>query len=244
MGKIPLRLAAALGAAMVLVVVLTTVCASTQERPEVDAGVTVESQVHVTAADEWDMEAAVERARAEEAERLTVAPSPDPHIELENRMAEAITELQPWYRSRPNRARRLASIIHDAAVDHEQNPWIALAMAYKESSFQPGVGELHVTGDLGEEGYFQVMPGGYAMRTCGRGRSMGNARANADTAMCYLGVVQSECDTDDPWQYVSAYGMRRCPRPGEGRSLRPSKRARSILCRMVGEEECSSIWPA
>jgi hypothetical protein len=193
---------------------------------------------------EWDMEAAVERARREEASRLTRQNSDNRFEELHRRMTAAVISLQPWYEKRPRLARRLAGIILDAARDHEQEPWIALSMAYKESSLSPGVGRLQVTGELGEEGYFQIMPRSFPMRECGKGRSMGNARANADTAMCWLSYVRNLCETDDPWQYVSAYGMSRCPEPGEGRELRPSKRGREILCRMVGEEECDSIWPS
>jgi hypothetical protein len=195
--------------------------------------------------EEWDQEAAVERARAEESALLRARvgdrPAPDDTID---RMAEAIVELQPWYARRPRAAKRLAMIIFDAAEEHSQDPWIALSMAYKESSFAPGVGRLEVTGGLGEEGYFQIMPRSYPGRTCGRGRSMGNARANADTAMCYLAHVRDLCETDDPWQYVSAYGMRRCPGPGEGQDLRPSKRARRILCKMIGQAECDRRWPS
>jgi len=175
--------------------------------------------------------------------RLYAAPPPlSPVVDTEeDALVSAIVELQPSYRTRPSAARRLAGIISDAAEAHGQNVWIALAVAFKESSLRPSVGDATVTGELGEEGYFQVMPRGYASAVCGRGRDMGNARANADTAMCYLGVVQSSCDTEDPWQYVAAYGMKRCPRPGEGRSVRGSKRARAVLCRV--RSDCDEIWP-
>ncbi len=195
--------------------------------------------------EEWDQEAAIARARAEEGAllkaRVGVRPTPDDTID---QMAEAVVELQPWYERRPQAAKRLAMIIFDAAEEHSQDPWIALAMAYKESSLSPGVGRLKVTGGLGEEGYFQIMPRSYPGRTCGKGRNMGNARANADTAMCYLAHVRDLCDTDDPWQYVSAYGMRRCPYPGEGHDLQPSKRARRFLCKMIGQGECERRWPS
>lgn len=198
--------------------------------------------------EEWDEEAALERARAEESAllqtRIGARPAPEPPDETVDEMAEAIVELQPWYQRRPRMAKRLALIIHDAATDHDQDPWIALAMAYKESSLSPGVGQLKVTGELGEEGYFQIMPNSYPRRACGKGRSMGNARANADTAMCYLALVREKCSTDDPWQYVSAYGMSRCPTPGEGQKLRPSRRARAILCKMLGQVECDRRWPS
>jgi hypothetical protein len=182
----------------------------------------------------WDMDEAIERVRSEESAKINTTPREDPVAELEKRMVQAIIQEQPYYQSRPRAALRLARIIYEAAEEHGQNPWIALSMAYKESSLSPGVGE---------EGYFQVMPRSYPIKRCGQGRSMGNARANADTAMCYLEHVRDICETDDPWQYVSAYGMSRCPRPGEGQSLRPSTRGRKILCRMVGQAECDRIWP-
>jgi len=237
------------------VVVLFLACASAQSPSpsEGDAGVDVAvvSDI-VVVAEEWDMEAAVTQARAEEAALLQDRvgdrlPASDPHLGLEARMVKAIIQEQPWYTKRPRRARRLARIIMDAAHEYEQNPWIALAMAYKESSLSPGVGRLKVTGELGEEGYFQIMPRSYPLRACGEGRSMGNARANADTAMCYLSLVQQTCDSTDPWVYVNAYGMNTarhgCPTPERGHDMRPARRAREILCRMVGDEECGTIWP-
>ncbi len=209
---------------------------------EAEEGHELEQDV-VEVSETWSMEEAIERARAEESAKRNTPPRVDPVVELESKMVEAVIQEQPYYETRPRNALRLARIIHDAAEEHSQSPWIALAMAYKESSLSPRVGRLQVTGSLGERGFFQVMPRSYPMRKCGQGRSMGNARANADTAMCYLAHVRDICETDDPWQYVSAYGMRRCPRPGEGHDLRPSKRGREILCRMVGQAECDRIWP-
>jgi len=240
-----------------IVVLFLARCAGAQRSEtgeDRDAGpdVAVIDDVRAVAGDRWDMEEAVARARAEEAallrERAGVRETRiDPHAELEARMARAIIQEQPWYTKRPRMAKRLARIIMDAALEHGQSPWIALAIAYKESSLSPGVGRLKVTGDLGEEGYFQIMPRSYPMRACGKGRSMGNARANADTAMCFLGVVQGMCDTDDPWVYVNAYGINvsrhGCPTSEQGHGLRPARRAREILCRMVGDEECGEIWP-
>jgi hypothetical protein len=198
---------------------------------------------------EFDFQAAVERARAHEAlvAKRRAGATPSPELLLERRMVEGIVKAQPWYRTRRRVAARLARIIVDAAMDHEQHPLIALAIAYKESSLSPGVGRLRVTGELGEEGYFQIMPRGYARQLCGKGRSMGNARANADTAMCYLAHVRATCETDDPWVYVLAYSMNLhrhgCPSASLGHRLRPSRRARAALCNMFGEEECREVWP-
>jgi len=192
--------------------------------------------------EEWDFDEAVERARA--AEKREPREVVDQVQVTLDEMVKAIIQEQPWYRTRPQRAKRLAGIIFEAATEHGQDTWIALAIAYKESSLSPGVGRAKVTGELGEEGYFQIMPRSYPRKQCAKGRLMGNARANADTAMCWLAFVRAKCETDDPSQYVPAYSMKTCPEPGRGHRLRPSKRARAVLCRMVGEDRCEAIWPS
>jgi hypothetical protein len=117
-------------------------------------------------------------------------------------------------------------------------------MAYRESSLLPSVGSGRRRGARGEVGYFQIMPGGYAQQVCGSGRNMANARANADTAMCYLAHLQGVCRSNDPSIFVAAYGMRSCPTTAEqGMRVRTTRVARELLCRMGGQTRCDAIWP-
>lgn len=195
---------------------------------------------------EYDFDTALERIRVEEAARLAELAGGrerESGSETLDRLTAAVVELQPWYRRRPNRARRLADIIYTAAREHGVDPWIALSMAYRESSLAPNVGRGDRLGALGEEGYFQVMPSSYPRRVCGQGRDMGQPRANADTAMCYVAHVREVCESDDPWVYVAAYGMRGCPSPERARRLPSPRRRRETLCDVVGDTECDSIWP-
>ena len=164
--------------------------------------------------------------------------------EVENRMTAAILKVNRWYHKRPFRALQLARVIYRAADRHKQSPWIALAMAQRESSLAPRVGDLRKRGSRGEEGYFQIMPKSVPAATCSKGRHMGDAFANADTAMCWLAQVQKICQSTDPWVYVSAYGTDRCPSQIEGRTMRSAIKARSLLCQMVGDEKCQQIWPS
>lgn len=192
----------------------------------------------VSSYEDWDMEARVEQARLAEAEltKRSVA-EPRSDTEEEDSLVEAIIKLQPSYADRRHRARRLAEIIREPAAEYGINPFIALAIAMKESSLLP-----NRMGALGEEGYWQVMPRGYARRVCSGGCEPSSPRCNARTAICYMDHVRSLCG-DSPWVWVNAYGMRRCPREAETRAMRPSRRARGFLVATVGEEEADQIWP-
>ena len=158
-------------------------------------------------------------------------------------MTEVIVARQPVYRRRAARARSLALEIYRAAKAHVVNPFLALAMAHVESAFHPSVGTGRRRGSRGEEGYFQVMPRSRPWRICGRGRSMFDTSANADTAMCYFARLREVCQTDDPWVLVSAYSRSYCPKPWTARWMRGTKNRRKSLCSMVGDERCNVIWP-
>lgn len=166
-----------------------------------------------------------------------------PSLPLGAQMTEAVIRLQPRYVRRPEQARDLVQSIIDAAYHYDQEPWIALALGFKESSLHPSVGRLARRGRLGELGYFQLMPRGAPYRRCGRGRDMADAYDNALAAMCWLNHVQDLCGTDDPWQYIAAYSMNRCPRPKEGRRIRAARMTRLYLSHMVGDAECERLWP-
>jgi len=158
-------------------------------------------------------------------------------------LARAVQNLQPWYRSRPERAAGLAEAILHAAQAHEQDPFLALAVAFAESALHPSVGEGRRLGSKGERGYFQVMPDSRPERLCGRGQDMFDASENAATAMCYFAHLEELCQTRDPWVLVAAYALARCPSPRYARRMRMTRKRRAILCRVVGEPRCLEIWP-
>jgi hypothetical protein len=54
--------------------------------------------------------------------------------DLENQLIQAIIRLQPTYTHKRHHVRRLASIILEPAAEYAVNPFIALAVAMKESS--------------------------------------------------------------------------------------------------------------
>lgn len=180
---------------------------------------------------------AVRRAREEGPQ---VEPTGDPVLDS---MTAAVIKLQPYiYGGAEEEARSLASVIHDAAMDNGVDPWVALAVARRESSLHPRVGLGQVTGSLGELGYFQVFPGGAAERMCGQGCDQADPGCNARTATCWMAHVREQCG-DDPWSYVGAYGRRRCPRnTAEARRWPEVRRAREFLCEAMGAS-CDTTWP-
>lgn len=158
--------------------------------------------------------------------------------------------LQPWFHRAKNprvqlrRERefhRLVSYIHTAAIANNIPPEIAVVVGFRESSLLPSI-QLK-TGSMGERGYFQVMPGGLAIRVCGNGCDQQTPRCNADTALCYLAYCRHFCGAS-PWQYVGGFGRSRCPDSvAEAKGWREVRRARQLLCRAYGSEVCDRVWP-
>lgn len=163
---------------------------------------------------------------------------------------DGIRALQPWFYMAKNprvqlrREReffRLVSHIHNASVENQIPPQIAVVVGFRESSLLPSI-QLK-TGSRGERGYFQVMPGGLAIRVCGNGCNQNTPRCNAQTAMCYLAYCRDLCG-ENPWQYVGGYGRSRCPESvTEAQSWREVRRARKLLCNAYGEPVCDEVWP-
>ena len=158
-------------------------------------------------------------------------------------MADQIQVWQPWYSARDYRREHavfLAKAFHGAAKTHGIDPWLALAIARRESSLDPNVGNGKRCGSRGEQGYFQIMPRGAALKACGKQRNMFDVGANADTAMCYLKLMQDHCP-GSTWRWVAAYGWRRCPSEREAREDRATKLAREFYCQAV--RGCDRTWP-
>lgn len=186
---------------------------------------------------EWDYAESIARIRAEERARygptsLEESAQRDPVRELQGH----VVALQPAFSRYPHRARQIAEAIDEAAEQHMIDPRLLLAVAHRESSLRSDV-----RGRQGEHGLLQIMPRSYPMRACGRGRDMSQLAANVDTGACYLAHVRDLCG-GSTWRWVGAYGMSRCPEERTARTLRSTRRARSILCR-IDSEACATIWP-
>lgn len=161
-------------------------------------------------------------------------------VELDQ-LTAAVVRLQPRrFAVGDPRARQIASLVRDAAVRFGQDPYVALAIARRESDFDPRVGSGEIVGGLGERGYFQIFPNGAAEKLCG-GCDQTEPICNAHTAMCWLSLRQEECGTD-PWVYVGAYGRKKCPRKWQARGWREVRRARIFYCLAKGSG-CEDHWP-
>lgn len=197
---------------------------------------TATHQIEMT---ELDLQSLVKNARQEEQRRLQVNTTTETSdTDAEDRLVQTIIKLQPSYEGQRGKARYLAELIIESAAEYAVNPYIVLSVAMKESSLLP-----NQIGGLGEQGFFQVMPRGYARRVCSGGCDSASASCNARTAICYLDHVRELCG-DDPSIYVLAYGMSSCPTNlASAIQSRPVRRARGFLVDAVGEEEANEIWP-
>jgi len=234
----------ALGIAIIVAAQVVSCPVHAEEAPPV----TEDDDLELNADPPWDMEARAAVIRAEEAAKLQARveasrTAPEPPDPLLDALTAGVIKLQPYlYGEGSPEARRLAALIRRQAEAHQVSPWLALAVARRESSLHPRVGRGHQVGTLGEVGYFQVIPGGAAERTCGRGCDQAEPECNARTAMCWLAHSRTECGTD-PWVYVGAYGRRRCPRnAAEARRWPEVRRARGFLCEAMGAS-CVTTWP-
>lgn len=195
----------------------------------------------------FDLAARADEIRREEAERRARERAKIFDV------LDAIDKLQPYYskghndraRSRRNGQKaRLAHAINDAAKRYRIDPLIAVAMARRESSLHPIVGYGKRDGALGERGYFQIFPNGYAERVCGLDNgarcNQYDEQCNARTAMCWLAKIREQCG-DDPWIYVGGYGRTRCPRDrDEAQRWAEVVTARDFYCEIA---DCERGWP-
>jgi hypothetical protein len=156
-------------------------------------------------------------------------------------LAYAIIKLQPWYKTRPLKADEIAYSIERASKQYNHNPFIALAIARRESSLMPTAGNKRGIGYGIDRGLFQIRSGGVAERYCGYCDQF-NYDCSARTALCWLDKTREMCG-DSPWQFVAGYGRNECPRDlGHAKTWREVKLARSFLCK-VSEKLCNEVWP-
>lgn len=158
--------------------------------------------------------------------------------------------LQPWFKqaktpseisSRTRHLGVLVTSICEAAETYYIDPELALAIAFRESSLRPSVGNGKIIGSRGERGYFQILPGSPAESFRPGECSQHNPRCNAMSALGYMQHLKTTCISQDPWVWVGAYGRSRCPTGAEAREFAETKIARRYFCSI--DLECGDIWP-
>ena len=150
--------------------------------------------------------------------------------ELVDLAADIIT-LQPAHDI--DTAQELASWFLEAADEQGHDPRLLVAMAMRESS-------LHhdVTGSRGEVGLMQIHGAAVRLRPEGCDPDLESPRCQVRTGAAWLSVAKRTCG-NDPWNYVFAYGVGRCPRTREeAREHRSPRNARRHYLRIGGQS-----WP-
>jgi soluble lytic murein transglycosylase-like protein len=133
-------------------------------------------------------------------------------------VTSAILSMMPLWSSdaEQTRAASYAAIIVEEAqaVQPEIDPFLVVAIIYRESSFRP-----NVSGKRGEVGLMQIFPYGALMRTINKGVTrddLKDARTNVHVGVSHLLFWQNECGADDMAVWLSAYNSGKCKRNGYG----------------------------
>jgi soluble lytic murein transglycosylase-like protein len=133
-------------------------------------------------------------------------------------VTSAILSLMPLWTTDAEQARAAtyAAIITEEAqaVQPEIDPFLVVAMIYRESSFRAGV-----SGQRGEVGLMQIFPRGALMRTINKdvtAEDLADPRTNVRVGVSHLLFWQNECHTDDMAIWLSAYNSGKCRRNGYG----------------------------
>ena len=133
-------------------------------------------------------------------------------------VTSAILSVMPLWTSdaEQSRAASYAAIIVEEAqaVQPEIDPFLVVAIVYRESSFRPSA-----SGKRGEVGLMQIFPYGALMRTINKGVTkddLGDARTNVRVGVSHLLFWQNECGPDDMSVWLSAYNSGKCKRNAYG----------------------------
>lgn len=149
-------------------------------------------------------------------------------------IASAIGTLQPA--ASPSRAFRLAELIVDAAEESDLDPLLVVAIAMRESSFNPAVESLTRRGSRGELGLLQVHPKNgraLAMRPDDCDRELNTARCQIVTGARWLAYSRSTCP-GSTWRWLVSYGTGRCLSEKASRGDRSAAIAASYYVRIGG----------
>ncbi len=123
------------------------------------------------------------------------------------------------------RAKSYATIIveESQAVQPQIDPFLVVAIAFRESSFRP-----KVKGKRGEVGLMQVLPQGALTRAITRhrrnGKGLMEVRSNIRTGIGHLNYWQKKCGEDRMDVWLSAYNSGQCKR------TKYYKRIRRVYC--------------
>lgn len=132
-------------------------------------------------------------------------------------VATAILSLMPQWKSeaKHQRAEDYAQIIveESQAVQPEVDPFLIVAIAFRESSFR-----AKVKGKRGEVGLMQIMPRGALTRTITK-EDLTDVRANIRVGIGHLHYWQEECGHDDIELWLSAYNAGKCKKTFYGKSI-------------------------
>jgi soluble lytic murein transglycosylase-like protein len=133
-------------------------------------------------------------------------------------VTSAILSVMPLWTSdaEQSRATSYAAIIVEEAqaVQPEIDPFLMVAIIYRESSFRP-----NISGKRGEVGLMQIFPYGALMRTINKGvtrEDLKDVRTNVRVGVSHLLFWQNECGADDMAVWLSAYNSGKCKRNGYG----------------------------
>lgn len=121
----------------------------------------------------------------------------------------AILSLVPHWTSdkSKDRAETYASIIveESEAVQPKMDPFIVVAVAFKESSFRE-----KIKGKRGEVGLMQVLPRGALTRTITKQPQLMDVRSNIRVGIGHLNYWQKKCGENNVDVWISAYNLGRC----------------------------------
>jgi soluble lytic murein transglycosylase-like protein len=147
-------------------------------------------------------------------------------------VAAAILSLLPLWKSEEShrQAEEYARIIveESQAVQPEVDPFLVVAIIFRESSFRTAV-----KGKRGEVGLMQILPRGSLTRSITKD-DLTNARTNIRVGMGHLKYWREACGDHDMDLWLSAYNAGKCKHTGYG------KRIRRLYCR-IRPGGCESV---
>jgi len=147
----------------------------------------------------------------------------------------AILALIPQWKSsaEKKRAKEYAHIIVEEceAVDPKIDPYLVVAMAFKESTFR-----AKIRGVRGEVGLMQILPKSTLTRTITKKKKsdLTDPRLNIRVGIGHLHYWQEQCGKDNMNLWLSAYNAGRCT------STNYAKRIRRVYCK-INPSGCKKI---
>ena len=137
----------------------------------------------------------------------------------------AILSLVPHWTSDKSkeRAENYAAVIveESEAVQPKMDPFLVVAIAFKESSFR-----AQVKGKRGEIGLMQILPRGALTRTISKEPRLMDVRSNIRVGIGHLNYWKKKCGEENTDVWISAYNAGRCTKTDY------AKRVRRVYCKV------------